>query len=66
VEVIEKYGKHLLPILLGGIALYDRFIVLELEMDIINRDKEHIQIQLKEEIEERKNIYKRLRRIECE
>jgi len=65
VEIIEKYGKHILPVILGAVALYDRFIVLEMEMEIINKDKMHLEQRLDKKIKLIEGLDKRLREIEC-
>lgn len=64
-EIIEKYGKHILPVILGAVALYDRFIVLEMEMEIINKDKMHLEQRLDKKIKLIEGLDKRLREIEC-
>lgn len=64
-EIIEKYGKHILPVILGAVALYDRFIVLEMEMEIINKDKMHLEQRLDKKVKLIEDLDKRLREIEC-
>jgi hypothetical protein len=65
VEIIEKYGKHLLPVLLGAIALYDRFIVMEMEMEMINKDQTHVEERLDKKIKLINDHEQRLRILEC-
>jgi hypothetical protein len=65
VEIIEKYGKHLLPVLLGAIALYDRFIVMEMEMEMINKDQTHLEERLDKKIKLINDHEQRLRILEC-
>ena len=51
---IKKYGSYLLPIAVGALALYDRFIVIELENELNKKDFqrqiEHIKKDLKNEL----------------
>lgn len=37
-ELIAKYGKNILPLALGLVAFYDRFIIVENEIDAIKHE----------------------------
>jgi hypothetical protein len=66
---IKKYGSYLLPITVGALALYDRFIVIELENELNKKDFqrqiEHIKKDLKNELQDIKDHELRIRKLEC-
>jgi hypothetical protein len=68
-ELIEKYGKQLIPLALGVVALYDRFIVMEMEMDSIKKDftkeKTIIEKRLDRKIKIIDKHEERIRVLEC-
>jgi len=69
ISIIEKYGKHLIPLVLGAIALYDRFIVMEMEMDIIKKDFSREKVIIEDRLDKKIKIIndheQRLRKLEC-
>ncbi len=68
-QLIDKYGKHLLPIALGLVAFYDRFIVLEMEITNIRNEFSN-ELKTINEMQQRDEFdiqdhEQRLRRLEC-
>ena len=68
-QLIDKYGKHLLPIALGLVAFYDRFIVMEMEITNIKnefvKEVETINEILKRDETDIQDHEQRLRVLEC-
>ena len=68
-ELISKYGKNLIPIALGAVALYDRFIVMEMEMNTIKKEFSRERIIIEERLDKKIKVIKdheqRIRVLEC-